>query len=95
MNYLNYLEIKHIINMIFALYSDHQRQMRSIVDVMSMNEWKTIITTLQKNSVKTKDIQKKLHKLQVLYELNECRNNELMLWKKMKRLTKMLKKLMH
>ncbi len=42
-----------------------------------------------------KDIQKKLHKLQVLYEFNKCRNNELMLWEKMRSLTKMIKKLMH
>ena len=54
-----------------------------------------IITILQKNSVKAKDIQKKLHKLQVLYELNERRNNELMLWEKMRSLTKMIEKLMH
>jgi len=47
--------------------------------VMSMSEREIIITILQKNSVKTKDIQKKLHKLQVLYEFNECKNNELML----------------
>ncbi len=50
---------------------------------------------MQKNSVKMKDIQKKLHKLQVLYEFNKCRNNELMLWEKMRSLTKMIKKLMH
>ena len=54
-----------------------------------------IITILQKNSVKTKDIQKKLHKLQVLYEFNEHRNNELMLWRKMKSLTEIIEKLMH
>ena len=53
--------------------------MRSVVDMMSMNERKVIITISQKNSVKTKDIQKKLHKLQVLYKFNERRNNELML----------------
>ncbi len=79
MNYLNYLKTKHIIDMMLALYSDHQEQMRSIVDVMSMSERETIIAISQKNSVKTKDIQKKLHKLQVLYELNERRNNKLML----------------
>jgi len=37
-----------------------------------------IIAISQKNSVKAKNIQKKLHKLRVLYELNERRNNELM-----------------
>ena len=52
-----------------------------------------IIIILQKNSVKTKDIQKKLHKLQVFYELNKRRNNELMLWEKMRSLTKMIEKL--
>jgi len=79
MNYLNYLKTEHIINMMLALHSDYQEQMRSIVDVMLTNEQETIIAILQKNSVKTKDIQKKLHKLQILYELNKCRNNELML----------------
>jgi len=78
-NYLNYLETEHIIDMMLALYSDHQEQMRSIIDVTLMNERKMIIAISQKNSVKTKDIQKKLHKLRVLYELNERRNSELML----------------
>ncbi len=78
-----------------TLHSDCQRQMRSIVNMTLMNEWEAIIIILQKNSVKMKDIQKKLHKLQVLYEFNECRNNELMLWKKMRSLTKMIEKLMH
>ncbi len=77
-NYLNYLETKHIINMMLALHSDHQEQIRSVVDMTSISEREMIIAILQKNSVKTKDIQKKLHKLQVLYELNERRNNELM-----------------
>ncbi len=94
MNYLNYLKTEHIIDMMLALHSDHQRQMRSIVDVMSMNEQEMIIIILQKNSIKTKDIQKKLHKLRVLYEFNERRNNELMLWEKMKSLTEMIEKLM-
>ncbi len=94
-NYLNYLETEHIIDMMLALHSDHQKQMRSIIDVTLMNEWEIIIIILQKNSVKTKDIQKKLYKLRVLYELNECRNNELMFWKKMKSLTKMIEKLTH
>ncbi len=79
MNYLNYLKTEHIINMMLALYSDHQEQMRSVVNITSMNEREMIIAISQKNSVKMKDIQKKLHKLQVLYELNERRNNELML----------------
>ncbi len=92
-NYLNYLKTEHIINMMLALHSDYQEQMRSIVDVMSTSEQEMIIIILQKNSVKTKDIQKKLHKLQVLYEFNECKNNELMLWKKMRSLTKMIEKL--
>ncbi len=80
--------------MMLALHSDCQEQMRSVIDVMLTSEWEAIITILQKNSVKTKDIQKKLHKLQVLYEFNECRNNELMLWKEMRSLTKMIEKLM-
>ena len=79
MNYLNYLKIEHIINMMLTLHSDHQRQMRSVIDVMSTSEQEAIIAILQKNSVKMKDIQKKLHKLRVLYELNERRNNKLML----------------
>ncbi len=94
-NYLNYLKTKHIIDIMLTLHSDHQRQMRSIINIMLTSEWKMIIIILQKNSVKMKDIQKKLHKLQVLYEFNECRNNELMLWEKMKSLTKMIEKLMH
>ncbi len=60
-----------------------------------MSEQKMIITILQKNSVKTKDIQKKLYKLWVLYEFNERRNNELMLWRKMKSLTEIIEKLTH
>ena len=47
--------------------------------MMLTSKQEIIIAILQKNSVKTKDIQKKLHKLRVLYELNERRNNELML----------------
>ena len=94
-NYLNYLKIEHIINMMLALHSDHQEQMRSIINVTLMNKWETIIVILQKNSVKTKDIQKELHKLRVLYKFNERKNNELMLWKKMKSLTEMIEKLMH
>ena len=76
-----------------TLYFDHQEQMRSIIDVTSMSEWEVIITILQKNSIKMKDIQKKLHKLQVLYELNKRRNNKLMLWRKMRSLTEMIEKL--
>jgi len=65
--------------MMLALHPDRQGQMRSVVDVTSTNERGAIIATSQKNSVKAKDIQKELHKLRVLYELNERRNNELML----------------
>jgi len=79
MNYLNYLKTKHIIDMMLTLHSDHQRQMRSIIDVTLTSERETIITISQKNSIKTKNIHEKLNKLQVLYELNERRNNELML----------------
>ncbi len=94
MNYLNYLETEHIIDMMLALHSDHQEQMRSIIDMTSTSERETIIVISQKNSVKTKDIQKKLHKLWVLYELNKRRNNELMLWKEMRSLIEMIEKLM-
>ncbi len=62
-----------------ALHSDHQEQMMSIVDVMSASEREVNIAILQKNSIKTKNIHEKLNKLRVLYELNERRNNELML----------------
>jgi len=65
--------------MMLTLYSDHQEQMRSVVDAMSTSEREMIIAISQKNSVKIKDIQKKLHKLRVLYEFNESRNNKLML----------------
>jgi len=65
--------------MMLALHSDHQKQMMSIIDVMSASERETSITILQKNSIKTKNIHEKLNKLQVLYELNEHRNNKLML----------------
>jgi len=37
-NYLNYLKIEHIINMMLALHSDHQEQMRSIINVTLMNK---------------------------------------------------------
>ncbi len=46
MNYLNYLKTEHIIDMMFTLHSDHQKQMRSIVDMMLMSERETIITIL-------------------------------------------------
>ncbi len=94
-NYLNYLETEHIIDMMLALHSDRQEQMRSIIDMTLTSEREAIIAISQKNSVKAKDIQKKLHKLRVLYELNERRNNELMLWEKMRSLTEMIEKLTH
>ena len=81
--------------MMLALHSDHQRQMMSIIDVMSMSEREMNIAILQKNSIKMKNIHEKLNKLRVLYEFNERRNNELMLWRKMKRLTEMIEKLTH
>ena len=65
--------------MMLMLHSDYQRQMMSIVNIMSMSERKMSIIILQKNSIKTKNIHEKLNKLRVLYKLNECRNNELML----------------
>ena len=46
-----------------ALHSDHQKQMMSIVDVMSASEREMSIAILQKNSIKTKNIHKKLNKL--------------------------------
>ncbi len=66
-NYLNYLETEHIIDIMLALHSDHQEQMRSIIDVTLTSEREATIAISQKNSVKAKDIQKKLHKLRVLY----------------------------
>ncbi len=75
------------------LHSDHQKQMMSIIDVTSMSEQEVSIIILQKNSIKMKNIHEKLNKLRVLYELNEHRNNELMLWEKRRRLTKMIEKL--
>ncbi len=95
MNYLNYLKTEHIIDIMLALHSDHQEQMRNVVDVISTSKWEMIIIILQKNSIKMKNIQKKLHKLRVLYELNKRRNNKLMLWRKMRSLTEMIEKLMH
>jgi len=65
--------------MMLALHSDHQRQMMSIINMISANEREVSIAILQKNSIKTKNIHEKLNKLQVLYELNERRNNKLML----------------
>jgi len=62
-----------------TLHSDHQRQMMSVVNMTSASEREVSITILQKNSIKTKNIHEKLNKLQVLYEFNECKNNELML----------------
>jgi len=61
------------------LHFDHQKQMRDVINVMSMSEREMSIIILQKNLIKMKDIQEKLNKLQVLYELNERKNNELML----------------
>ena len=75
------------------LHSDYQEQMMSIINTTSASEWKMNITILQKNLIKTKNIHEKLNKLQVLYELNKCKNNELMLWEKIKRLTEMIEKL--
>ncbi len=46
MNYLNYLKTEHIIDMMLTLHSDHQEQMRSIIDMMLMSEQETIITIL-------------------------------------------------
>jgi len=65
--------------MMLVLYSDRQKQIMSIIDVMSASEREANITILQKNSIKMKNIHEKLNKLQVLYELNKRRNNELML----------------
>ncbi len=76
-----------------ALHSDHQEQMMSVIDVMSISKRETSIVILQKNLIKTKNIHEKLNKLQVLYELNEHKNNKLMLWKEMRRLIKMIEKL--
>jgi len=80
--------------MMLALHSDHQEQMMSVVDVTSASEREMNITISQKNSIKMNNIHEKLNKLRVLYELNERRNNELMLWEKMRKLTKMIEKLM-
>ncbi len=77
------------------LHSDCQEQMMSIINMTSVSEREVNIAILQENSIKTKSIHEKLNKLRVLYELNKRRNNELMLWKKMRRLTKMIEKLMH
>ena len=62
-----------------VFHSDCQEQIMSIIDVMSASEREVSIVILQKNSIKTKNIHEKLNKLQVLYEFNERRNNELML----------------
>ncbi len=43
----------------FMLHSDHQRQMMSIINVISANERETSIAILQKNSIKTKNIHEK------------------------------------
>ncbi len=79
--------------MMLALHFDHQEQMMSIVDMTSVSAREMNIVILQKNLIKVKNIHEKLNKLRVLYELNERRNNELMLWEKIKRLTKMIEKL--
>jgi len=65
--------------MMLALHSDCQKQMMSVVDATSMSEQEMSIATSQKNSIKAKNIHEKLNKLRVLYELNQRRNNELML----------------
>jgi len=65
--------------MMLALHSDRQEQMMSVINMMSASEREANIAILQKNSIQTKNIHKKLNKLRVLYELNERKNNELML----------------
>jgi acyl-CoA synthetase (NDP forming) len=65
--------------MMLALHFDHQEQMMSIVDMTSVSAREMNIVILQKNLIKMKNIHEKLNKLRVLYELNERRNNELML----------------
>ncbi len=67
--------------------------MRDVINMMLMSEREMNIIILQKNLIKMKDIQEKLNKLRVLYEFNERKNNELMLWRKMKRLMNMTEKL--
>ncbi len=62
-----------------TLHSDYQKQMMSVIDVMSVSEREASIAISQKNSIKMKNINEKLNKLRVLYELNERRNNKLML----------------
>ncbi len=79
--------------MMLALHSDRQEQIMSVINMMSASEREANIAILQKNSIQTKNIHKKLNKLRVLYELNERKNNELMLWEKMRRLTEMIEKL--
>jgi len=65
--------------MMLALHSDHQEQMMNIINVMLASKRKASIIISQKNLIKTKNIHEKLNKLRVLYELNERRNNKLML----------------
>jgi len=65
--------------MMLALHSDRQEQIMSVINMMSASEREANIAILQKNSIQTKNIHKKLNKLRVLYELNERKNNELML----------------
>jgi len=65
--------------MMLMLHFNHQEQMRNVINMMSMSEQEMNIIILQKNLIKIKDIQEKLNKLRVFYELNERKNNELML----------------
>lgn len=48
------------------------------IDATLTNEQKMHVALLQKNSIKTKNIQRKLNKLQVFYEFKKQKNNELM-----------------
>ncbi len=50
-----------------TLHSDHQKQMMSVIDVMSVSEREASIAISQKNSIKMKNIHEKLNKLRVLY----------------------------
>ncbi len=76
-----------------ALHPDHQGQVMSVAGVTPAGGRGASIATSQKDTIKAEDIQEELNKLRVLYGPNGRRNNGLVPWGEMGRLTEMAEKL--
>ena len=79
--------------MMSTFHFDRKDQITSVVDATSTSERDAIIAISQKKQIKARNIFEKLNKLRTLYEFNEQLINELIFWKKLKRVTNMSKKL--